>query len=68
MVLWTDELRWATSPELPFDEGVVPLVAYGVSGFYRPVSEPILERHGITYRSIVHLVDAASRGTQSPSA
>lgn len=53
IVLWTDELRWATHPDMPFDEGVVPLITYGENGFYRPVSEPILERHGIRYRYTV---------------
>lgn len=53
IVLWTDELRWATHPDLPFDDGVVPLITYGENGFYRPVSEPILERHGIRYRYTV---------------
>jgi DNA-binding transcriptional LysR family regulator len=52
-VLWYDELRWATHRDLPFDEGVVPLVTYGENGFYRPVLEPVLERHGIPYRYAV---------------
>jgi DNA-binding transcriptional LysR family regulator len=52
-VLWDDQLCWATHRDLPFDEGVVPLVTYGENGFYRPVLEPILERHGITYRYAV---------------
>lgn len=52
-VLWYDELRWATHRDLPFDDGVVPLVTYGENGFYRPVLEPILERHGIPYRYAV---------------
>ncbi|MBT8241908.1 MAG: LysR family transcriptional regulator [Acidimicrobiia bacterium] len=52
-VLWYDELRWATHRDLPFDDGVVPLVTYGENGFYRPVLEPILEWHGIPYRYAV---------------
>ena len=52
-VLWYDELRWATHRDLPFEDGVVPLVTYGENGFYRPVLEPILERHGIPYRYAV---------------
>ncbi len=53
VVLWTDELSWATHRDLPHDEGVVNLVTYGESGFYRPVSEPILEARGIPYRYTV---------------
>ena len=49
VVLWIDELRWATHRDSPHDDGVVPLITYGENGFYRPVSEPILERHGIRY-------------------
>jgi DNA-binding transcriptional LysR family regulator len=52
-VLWYDELRWATHRDLPFEDGIVPLVTYGENGFYRPVLEPILERHGIPYRYAV---------------
>ncbi len=52
-VLWYDELRWATHRDLPFEDGVVPLVTYGENGFYRPVLEPILERHGVPYRYAV---------------
>ena len=52
-VLWYDELRWATHRDLPFEDGVVPLVTYGENGFYRPVLEPILERHDIPYRYAV---------------
>ena len=53
VVLWTEELRWATHRDMPYNEGEVPLVTYGTTGFYRPVSEPILERHGIHYRYTV---------------
>jgi DNA-binding transcriptional LysR family regulator len=52
-VLWTDELRWATHRDMPYETGVVPLISYGENGFYRPVSEPILERNGIRYRYTV---------------
>ncbi len=50
VVLWTEELRWATHRDTPYAEGPVPLITYGSNGFYRPVSEPILERHGVRYR------------------
>ena len=53
VVLWTEELRWATHRDMPYDEGEVPLITYGASGFYRPVSEPILEQHRIPYRYTV---------------
>src|SRR6056297_3024971 len=46
----TEELRWATHRDMPYDDGVVPLITYGANGFYRPVSEPILERYGVRYR------------------
>lgn len=50
IVLWAEELRWATHRDMPYDDGVVPLITYGTDGFYRPVSEPILERHGVRYQ------------------
>ena len=53
VVLWTEELQWATHRDLPYDDGTVDLISYGENGFYRPVSEPILERHGISYRYTV---------------
>ncbi|MDH3683788.1 MAG: LysR family transcriptional regulator [Acidimicrobiia bacterium] len=53
VVLWTEELRWATHRDLPYDDGVVNLISYGENGFYRPVGEPILEQHGISYRYTV---------------
>jgi DNA-binding transcriptional LysR family regulator len=53
VVLWTDDLCWITHPDLPFEDGVVPLITYGQNGFYRPVSEPTLERHRIRYRYTV---------------
>ncbi len=53
VVLWTEDLRWATHRDLPHDDGVVSLITYGENGFYRPVSEPILEKHGIPYRYTV---------------
>ncbi len=62
-VLWEDALRWATHRDLPFDDGVVSLVTYGENGFYRPVIEPILERHGIPYRYAV--TSPSSAGVQA---
>lgn len=54
VILWTEELRWATHRDLPYDDGsVVDLVTYGQNGFYRPVCEPILTKHGIDYRYTV---------------
>ncbi|NNE13016.1 MAG: LysR family transcriptional regulator [Ilumatobacter sp.] len=52
-VLWTERLHWATHRDMPYDEGEVPLITFGTTGFYRPVSEPILERHRIPYRYTV---------------
>lgn len=53
VVLWTDELRWATHRDLPYDDGMVNLISYGEGGFYRPVGESILEKHGIEYNYTV---------------
>lgn len=50
VVLWTEELRWAAHRDTPYDEDPVPLITYGTNGFYRPMSEPILERAGVRYR------------------
>lgn len=46
-ILWTEDLVWATSRETPYDEGMVPLVAFGDSCNYRAVSEPLLDEAGI---------------------
>ena len=62
-VLWDDQLVWATHRDLPFDDDVVPLVTYGENGFYRPVLEPILERHHIPYRYAV--TSPSSAGVQA---
>jgi DNA-binding transcriptional LysR family regulator len=50
VVLWTEQLRWATRSDTPYHEDPVPLITYGTNGFYRPMSEPILERAGVRYR------------------
>lgn len=49
VVLWEDELVWVTHRDMRYEQGRVPLVTFGATGFYRPVSEPILERAGIPY-------------------
>lgn len=49
VVLWEDELHWVTHRDMHFDDGEVPLITFGANGFYRPVSEPILERAGVPY-------------------
>ncbi len=53
VVLWSEQLCWATHRDMPYEEGEVPLISYGENGFYRPVSEPILDKHGIAYRYTV---------------
>ncbi len=60
VVLWTDELRWATHRDLPYDDGEVDLITYGEDGFYRPVGEPILEEHDISYRYTVSAPTSAA--------
>ena len=49
VVLWSDELRWATCCEAPFEDGAVPLITFGERCFYRPISEPVLEAAGVDY-------------------
>lgn len=49
VILWTDDLRWATCCETPFDTGTVPLVTFGENCFYRTLSEPILVANNIDY-------------------
>ena len=53
VVLFSEELVWATHRDLPYDDGRVDLITYGENGFYRPLSEPILDAHGIPYRYTV---------------
>lgn len=48
-ILWTEELVWATSCEAAYEDGMVPLVAFGDSCNYRAVSEPLLDRAGIEH-------------------
>ncbi len=60
IVLWSDELRWVTHRDMPFDDGEVPLITFGEHGFYRPVSEPILEKHGIPYTYTVSAPTSSS--------
>lgn len=49
LLLWTDELRWVTCCETPYDEGEVPLLTFGDRCFYRAMSEPLLTAAGIDY-------------------
>lgn len=50
VLLWTDELRWITSCEVPVAGDVVPLVTFGEGCFYRPTSEAILAAAGLDHR------------------
>lgn len=59
-VLWTDEQRWIVAADCWFDEGVVPLVTFGETGFYRPLAERILREAGIPYRIMFSGPSAAS--------
>lgn len=47
--LGEDDLVWAAGRTTTFDEGVVPLVTFGESCFYRPLSEPLLSEADIDY-------------------
>ncbi len=49
IMLWTDELIWATCCETPHEEGEVPLVTFGDDSIYRTLSEPILKENGVDY-------------------
>jgi len=49
VVLWSDQLLWVTCCETPYQAGVVPLITFGENCFYRPLSEPILDAHGIEH-------------------
>ncbi|MGI9597383.1 MAG: LysR family transcriptional regulator [Acidimicrobiales bacterium] len=48
--LWQDDQRWISSPEWTYDEGIVPLVTFGESGFYRPLAEELLAEAGIKHQ------------------
>ncbi len=52
-VLWTEQLVWASSRHWRYEEGVVPLVTFGERCFYRPMSEPMLDRAGIDFQVAV---------------
>ncbi len=49
LILWTDQLKWITYRDCPFDEGPVPLITFGARCVYRPLSEPLLREAGIDY-------------------
>ncbi len=49
IVLWSDQLVWVTCCETPYRDGVIPLITFGDDCFYRPLSEPMLDRHRIDY-------------------
>lgn len=46
-ILWTEELVWVTSCEVPYDNGPVPMVTFGPGCNYRALGEPLLEAAGI---------------------
>ncbi|MGI9597633.1 MAG: LysR family transcriptional regulator [Acidimicrobiales bacterium] len=49
VVLWSDQLVWATCCETRYAKRVVPLITFGDDCFYRPLSEPTLTLHDIDY-------------------
>lgn len=49
-LLWEDQQLWICSPEWTYEEGPVPLVTFGESGFYRPLAERMLSDAGIGYQ------------------
>lgn len=59
-VLWTEQLRWVTCCETPYDDGPVPLVTFGAHCFYRPLSEPLLDAAGIEHAVALSVGTTAS--------
>jgi DNA-binding transcriptional LysR family regulator len=49
VILWSDQLVWAVCCETPYEDGSVPLITFGESCFYRPLSEPMLKLNQIDY-------------------
>ena len=49
VVLWSDQLQWLTCCETPYVDGIVPLITFGENCFYRALSEPLLDEHGIDH-------------------
>ncbi len=49
-VLWSDSLVWVTGRSTPHDDGVVPLVTYGLECPWRALSEPMLRAGGLDHR------------------
>jgi DNA-binding transcriptional LysR family regulator len=58
-VLSTDDLLWVTGSCCPHDEGVIPLVTFGVDCFYRSIGEPLLEEAGIDFRVALSVPSSA---------
>ena len=58
--LWVDEQRWISSPEWTYDDGPVPLVTFGVDGFYRARAQQVLRQAGIRSTVVFSGPSAAS--------
>lgn len=52
IVLWTEELSWATNYAYDFSDGVIPLVDFGNHWFYSDFSRGFLEAAGLDYRVV----------------
>jgi DNA-binding transcriptional LysR family regulator len=48
-VLWTEELAWVTSSEVPYDQSAIPLVTFGEHCNYKAIGEPMLTAAGVDY-------------------
>jgi DNA-binding transcriptional LysR family regulator len=46
-VVWADRQRWISSPDWTHDDGPVPLVTFGVDGFYHATARQLLAEAGI---------------------
>ena len=49
VILWSDQLVWVTCCETTYPEGPIPLITFGESCFYRPLSEPLLTENNVDY-------------------
>ncbi len=49
IVLWTEQIHWATSITAPFADGAVPLIDFGDHCYYNEFTLGILERGGIDH-------------------
>lgn len=59
-ILWSDELVWVTGTCCDHDQGVVPLITFGIDCFYRTIGEPLLDAADIDYRVALSVPSTAA--------